>query len=237
MLELEVLPLINSSDEVTLEISQRNQNIIGQTQISGNQVPILSTQSLNTSVRLPNRGIVVLGGIVQEEDSDNVNGLPFLSKIPIIKRLTGSTNISKVRRELLIFLQPTIIESSNDLIDANIEKVSPTVVGEEALEIGKPEPEVDPALFPDLQRPRRLFPRKQTDPAIEGGSYYYEEPALPQSGAVEGAADFPARIEEIDEEKPRKRLFNFNFNQREPSPPGEVDDSKSTRRGIFGRRR
>lgn len=237
LLELEVLPLINSSDEVTLEISQRNQNITGYTQISGNQVPNLSTQSLNTKVRLPNRGIVVLGGIIQEEERDNVNGLPFVSKIPIIKRLTGSTNKQKVRRELLIFLQPHIIEGSNDLIDANIEKVSPTVVGEEAYEVGKPEPEIDPALFPDLQRPRRFFPRRDTDPATDGGGYYYEEPALPQSGHVDDSASPPARIEESGDEKPRKRLFQFNFNRGESAPPSEAEDAKSGRRGIFGRHR
>ena len=228
LLELEVLPLINSADEVTLEISQRNQNISGFTQISGNQVPNLQVQALNTKVRLPNRGIVVLGGIIQEEDRDNVNGLPFLSKVPVIKRLTGSTNIQKQRRELLIFLQPHIIEGSNDLIDANIEKVSPTFIGEEALEQGKPEPEVSPDLFPEFKKPRRFFPRRTTeDPLVpESSDYIYEEPALPQHGPQHQPA---ARVEPTEVEKPRRRLFNFKGREeKEPAAP-----AKEKKRGLF----
>lgn len=227
LLELEVLPLINSSDEVTLEISQRNQNISGFTTISGNQVPNLSVQSLNTKVRLPNRGIVVLGGIIQEEDRDNVNGLPILSKVPLIKRLTGSTVKSKTRRELLIFIQPHIIEGSNDLIDANIEKVSPTVIGEDALKRGRSEPEVDPALFPDLKRPRRLFKRKEQGGPMD--SNYYEEPALPQH-APPVRTEVTAVKEETASEKPRrKKLFNFKFRDEEEKIP----EPKKEKRGLF----
>ena len=105
LLRLDVLPLINSKDEVTLTVSQQNENITGTTIIGGNEVPDIATQQFETTVRLPNKAIVVLGGIIQEDDNETVAGLPFLTKIPFIKNILGSTSKQKNRRELLIFLQ------------------------------------------------------------------------------------------------------------------------------------
>ena len=60
LLRLDVLPLINSKDEVTLTVSQENENITGTTVIGGNEVPDIATQQFETTVRLPNKAIVVL---------------------------------------------------------------------------------------------------------------------------------------------------------------------------------
>ena len=70
LLRLDVVPLINSKDEVTLTVSQENENITGTTVIGGNEVPDIATQQFETTVRLPNKAIVVLGGIIQEDDNE-----------------------------------------------------------------------------------------------------------------------------------------------------------------------
>lgn len=149
LLQLEVIPLINSKDEVTLTILQENENITGFTTISNNEVPNIATQQLNTTVRIPNRGIVVLGGIIQEQDRDNISGFPFASRIPGLRHLTGTTVQETDRSELLIFIQPIIIEDTDDLIDANIEETNRTVVGEAALDMARHEPVRSPILYDD----------------------------------------------------------------------------------------
>ena len=148
LLRLDVVPLINSKDEVTLTVSQENENITGTTVIGGNEVPDIATQQFETTVRLPNKAIVVLGGIIQEDDNELNTGLPFLTKIPLIKNIVGSTSKAKNRRELLIFLQPHIIETTDDLVEKNIKEIRETIVGEDAIKAGSSEPEMDPALFP-----------------------------------------------------------------------------------------
>ena len=45
--------------------------------IGGNEVPDIATQQFETTVRLPNKAIVVLGGIIQEDDNELVTGLPL----------------------------------------------------------------------------------------------------------------------------------------------------------------
>jgi general secretion pathway protein D len=109
VLKLEVVPLINSDDEVTLRIAQINDNIIGEQVISGNTIPTLSTQELVTTVTVKNGSTVVLGGLITERVGDNARGTIFLRRIPIIKHLFGVTTKTSTRDELLIFIQPNII--------------------------------------------------------------------------------------------------------------------------------
>jgi len=245
LLQLEVIPLINSSDEVTLQIAQQNENITGFTVISNNSVPNISTQSLNTTVRLPNRGIVVLGGIIQEDETENINGLPFISKVPLLKHMTGSTSTSKNRRELLIFIQPHIIEGSNDLIDANIDKISRTYVGQSALDVAKPTAKVDPALFPDFKKSRRLLPRLRGEQPMgesEGGNNYYDENALPQHEPP----SFPESVPSVNaspadqpspkrKEEGRKKIRDYF--KKEPTPKLQREPADKPRKGLLRRLR
>ncbi len=176
LLQIEVLPLINSKDEVTLQIAQQNENITDYTTISNNRVPNIATQQLNTTVRLPNKGIVVLGGIIQETERDNIDGLPFLSRIPILRNLQGTTNRSRDRQELLIFIQPTIIEGGDDLVDANVQGVAGTIVGKPALEMARPK----------LRSGDELFP---ADPGADTPIVYGDEVAPSSINVIEGASE------------------------------------------------
>ena len=109
VLKLEVVPLINSDNEVTLRIAQINDNIVGEQNISGNTVPIISTQELVTTVTVKNGATVVLGGLITETDGDGGRGVIFLRRIPVIKHLFGVNTRTKKRDELLIFIQPNIL--------------------------------------------------------------------------------------------------------------------------------
>lgn len=118
VLKLEVVPLINSEDEVTLTIAQQNNTVLERVPISGNDVPVIGTQRLTTTITVKNRSTIVLGGLITEEDSRTERGVPFLRDIPGINYLTGSTNKLKIRRELLVLIQPFIIHGDEDLAEA-----------------------------------------------------------------------------------------------------------------------
>jgi len=115
-LSLNIVPLINSPDELTLQVSQENSEQSGtRTQVGQDFYPTLTKQLLTTVVVCKNNTTVLLGGLIREASLDNKTNIPFLSKIPIIKYLTGSTSKGKDRRELLIFIQPRIVEGVHDL--------------------------------------------------------------------------------------------------------------------------
>ncbi len=136
VLKLEVIPLINSDDEVTLKISQLNDNVTGSQTISGNTVPTISTQELNTEITVKSGQTVVLGGLITEREGDNGRGVILLRRIPIIKHLFGVTQKSLNREELMIFIQPQIIKPTDSLDKPNEFEVGRTRVLDETLRFG-----------------------------------------------------------------------------------------------------
>ncbi|MDB6004924.1 MAG: hypothetical protein JWR15_1911 [Prosthecobacter sp.] len=108
-LQLDITPHIFNDAEVMLEFRQQKNDIASYTTISGNQVPNISEQGLSNNLIVPDRATAMLGGLITERDTTNKSGLPFLVRIPIIKYLVGSTNSAKERREMMIFVQPTIM--------------------------------------------------------------------------------------------------------------------------------
>jgi len=136
VLKLEVIPLINSDDEVTLKISQLNDNIVGTQIISGNSIPTIGTQELNTEITVKSGQTVVLGGLITEKEGNNGNGVILLRRIPIIKHLFGTTEKSVSREELLIFIQPQIIKTTDPLDKPNEIEMGRSRVLEETLRFG-----------------------------------------------------------------------------------------------------
>lgn len=151
VLSLEVTPLINSKNEITLTVNQLNDSIDGYTEISGNSIPNISTQELVTKITIPNGAILVLGGLISEGESKTNTGLPILSHIPIIKYLVGSNGRKKQRRELLILLQARIVESADDLVDVNVSEIQRTVIGPEAERFAKPERDTQNVKLPSFE--------------------------------------------------------------------------------------
>ncbi|SDT94288.1 type II secretion system protein D [Verrucomicrobium sp. GAS474] len=129
---LEVIPLINSEREVTLRISQQNSTISGSSTISGNTVPIISKDALETTVTTPNRSTVILGGLIKDSDQASRSGVPLLKDIPFLGALFRSDTKNRERDELVILIQPTVVETDEDLARAQAEEKSRATLGEAA---------------------------------------------------------------------------------------------------------
>jgi type II secretion system protein D len=143
LLRIEVLALINANDEITLTISQVNDDIVGTQNIGGNDIPTIGTQALETTVILQDGATVLLGGLVSEEETDTQSGLPLLVNIPYLGRLFGSTNTAVQRQELLIFIQPEIIDDVSDLQRSDHNYDRRMELTEDALDFALPEWEVE----------------------------------------------------------------------------------------------
>jgi type II secretion system protein D len=142
LLKLEVIPLINSDREVNLVIAQTNDNIIGQDTISGNQVPRIATQEITTSVRVPNGSTIVLGGLISEDKEKNTEGLPYISRIPVLGALLGGrNNNSKEKRELIVMIQPVVVDSNNEMMKASAYEGDRTPLGQDAQQMTAPIPD------------------------------------------------------------------------------------------------
>ena len=110
VLQLEVVPLINSEKEVSLDILQKLDSIVpnGNQIISGNSVPTIDTKYIRTNVSAPNGSTIILGGLIQEQKSKQAQGIPYLSRIPLIGAAFRATSSSKQRQELIILMCPQV---------------------------------------------------------------------------------------------------------------------------------
>jgi general secretion pathway protein D len=117
VLKLEIIPLINSDKEVNLIIAQHNDKLGDYVNVGGNQVPNILTQELTTTVRVPNGSTIVLGGLITDDKNVDEQGIPFLNRIPIVGALAGGrSNKVRKRSELVIMIQPIVVDS-NEVMD------------------------------------------------------------------------------------------------------------------------
>jgi type II secretion system protein D len=114
-LQLEVVPLINSEKEVTLDILQKVDNAQGFTLIDGNRIPNIATRYIKTTVTAPNCSTIILGGLIIEDKDRNTNGVPVLSRIPVVGGLFRNTQKTKNRSELIILMRPEVTLTKVDL--------------------------------------------------------------------------------------------------------------------------
>ena len=111
VLELRVTPLITPDNRVQLELEIK-QDTVGEIYQTGRggSVPSIDTREMSTSVLVNNGETVVLGGIFQDERAKKEERVPYLSSIPGIGSLFRRRANETKKRELLIFVTPTIVE-------------------------------------------------------------------------------------------------------------------------------
>ena len=152
-LRLEVIPLINSSREVTLKIAQINDSLGNNVTIAGNTVPIVNSQRLTTTVTVPSGATVVLGGLINDQISKNESGVPVVDQLPYLGNFFKFQTHTRKRTELLVFIQPTVVESNIETLRASLKEEKRTKVGSDMSTLANPEDYASPA--PDENARRR----------------------------------------------------------------------------------
>jgi general secretion pathway protein D len=107
-LQLEVVPLINSDREVSMDILQKEDQVSGSTMIDNNSIPTIATRYVKTSVTVPNEATLVLGGLITQSTNKTRSGIPVLSNIPLLGALFSNTTKEKIRTELVILIRPEV---------------------------------------------------------------------------------------------------------------------------------
>jgi general secretion pathway protein D len=122
-LSLQVTPLVNDENTVTLNIELISQGVGNNRTIGSGEnafvVPDIINRQLLTTITVPNNETVVLGGLITKEISKTVNGIPYLKEIPGLGRLFSSKTTTDNRNELLIFIHPQIIRDKSTEDRAN----------------------------------------------------------------------------------------------------------------------
>jgi len=110
LLEMRVTPTITNDGRVFLNLNVKKDEIEGFVDTSIGDVPQISTRSINTAVLVEDGQTVVVGGVYEFRDRDDVSKVPFLGDIPFLGNLFKNKSRSKEKAELLIFVTPKVLE-------------------------------------------------------------------------------------------------------------------------------
>lgn len=138
---LEVTPQINDGGTVTMKIRQEISSVAGQI-ISTSTDLITNKREIETTALIDDGDILVVGGLVAQDDQLVEDKVPLLGDIPVAGNLFRSRSNSRERRNLMVFLRPTIIRD-RDSANATTRKKFDYIRAREALSSGRAQTELD----------------------------------------------------------------------------------------------
>lgn len=106
-LALNIRPFVSADEDVTLAMEMDITNFTAQTDI--NTPPPTATSKFNSTIRVKNDDMVLLGGIERTEKGESSSGIPFLSRIPVLKWIFSSRTNRNTKVVSIVFIRPTII--------------------------------------------------------------------------------------------------------------------------------
>jgi general secretion pathway protein D len=196
---LKITPQINRGNSVMLKIEQES-SFLAQG-VAGAVDLITNKRTISTKVLVDDGGIIVLGGLIDDEVRESENRFPILGSIPIIGELFKTRSGTKNKRNLMVFIRPTILR---DGVEAAIETNAKYNV------------------MRDQQLKRRngkvlLLPseRQPTLPPIEDLSKY----ADPTAGSEEPAPGADRTRTDPTQTQPPQKPDDATAPQEETSPP------------------
>jgi type IV pilus assembly protein PilQ len=105
-LAITIKPMVSGNDQITLEVSVSQSSFGKQV---GEAPPEFTTREFQSLIRMKNQEMVVLGGLEQNTKEKSASGVPWLSRIPVIKWFFSNTENKKSDSKLTIFIRPTVI--------------------------------------------------------------------------------------------------------------------------------
>ncbi len=110
--KLKVTPQITSDDMVTLAIEQEIKQVADSS--VGSTAPTTLTRSTNTSVKLKNHSIMVISGMIRDDSSRSISGIPGLSQIPVLGWLFKRETTRVNKTNVMLFITAHIIDTLED---------------------------------------------------------------------------------------------------------------------------
>jgi type IV pilus secretin PilQ/predicted competence protein len=114
-IRLIVTPHINSDRQITLDVHPEVSDLSSQATVQGGV--IINTSEADTRVLVNNGETAVIAGLIRDVDSRLENGVPVLKDVPVLGWLFKSTSTVSAKRELIVFITPTIVDADANMID------------------------------------------------------------------------------------------------------------------------
>ena len=112
---LSVTPSVNSGNMVAMQL-QQSVTDVGSIDAATGQRSFLQRQ-IGSKVAVRSGETIVLGGLIRDNSTVGRTGIPFLSDIPIVGNLFGTSSKNSGRTELLVMITPRVVRSDTEIKD------------------------------------------------------------------------------------------------------------------------
>lgn len=119
-IKLEILPRVDRNGTIRAAIDTEFSQIDASVTSAGG--PALLTRRTNTEFNVRNGETIVLSGLIQRENSTNVDKVPFLGDVPVLGALFKSKKFQNKETELVIFVTPTVVDSRSPGVVDRVQK-------------------------------------------------------------------------------------------------------------------
>lgn len=119
---MSVTPQINDTDTVQINLHPSISRLLGYVNDPNpslaaagvvSRIPVTSTREMESILKIENNQIAVMGGLMQDEATNNTDAIPGLSNIPVAGNLFKNRNDTTTKTELVIFLRPVVIKDAS----------------------------------------------------------------------------------------------------------------------------
>ncbi len=110
---IDITPRVHANGEVTLKITMDVSAVTGQQNIGGISQPIIGQRKIEHEIRLKDGEANLLGGIMEDQQTKQLSGIPGLAQIPILKYLFGQTTQDHSENQIVFAIVPHIIRATD----------------------------------------------------------------------------------------------------------------------------
>jgi general secretion pathway protein D len=122
---IEVTPRVHPDGEVSMKLTVDVSQITGTSNIGGINQPVIGQKKVENDVRLKEGEVSVLGGLIERTDTKNINGIPGIGEVPLMRYLFSDNSHEIEEDETLIVLTPHVLR----LPSLSAQNLSPMAAG------------------------------------------------------------------------------------------------------------
>ncbi len=110
---IDITPHIHSDNDVTLKMAVEISSVTGSENIGGITQPIIGQRRIEHETRLADGDVNLLGGILEETETQSMSGYPWLSRLPILRYLFAQDNRERREDEIVFAITPHIVRGQD----------------------------------------------------------------------------------------------------------------------------
>ncbi len=146
---LKVTPQINEGDAITLDVIQEVENVSASASSEATDI-VTNKRSVKTKVLVRDQDVLVLGGLIDTTDQTTVKKVPLLGDIPLVGKLFKTTQTEKLRRNLMVFIRPTILADAESASRVSRERYDTTRDSQQSY-YQSPKDKPEPVVLPEFE--------------------------------------------------------------------------------------